>query len=256
MDVRTLGVDLAAEPTKSALAVLRWRSGRAEVERITLGATDSDIVAAAAGCDRVGIDAPFGWPDQFVRFVTAHHALGDPDAAVAGADRVLPAASDTRGARAGLVRRVTDDRVRERTRLIPLSVSADLIAHVAMRCVGLLRALDVTDRVDGPVVEAYPAAALRVWGLGHRGYKGPAKAAVLDALVDELRSKAPWLDLGVSEAAIRGSDDVFDAVVAACIARSAAVGRTHLPDADDVALARREGWIHLPSGGLEGLAAD
>ncbi|MEH3155281.1 MAG: DUF429 domain-containing protein [Gordonia paraffinivorans] len=248
--MRTLGVDLAAEPTKSALAVLRWRSGTAEVERITLGATDSDIVAAAAGCDRVGIDAPFGWPDQFVRFVVAHHALGDPD--TGGGE--LPAASDTRDARAGLVRRVTDDEVRDRTRLIPLSVSADLIAHVAMRCVGLLRALGVTDRVNGPVVEAYPAAALRVWGLDHRGYKGPAKAAILDDLVDELQSRAPWLRLGVSEAAVRGSDDLFDAVIAACIARAAALGRTHLPDDDTAALVRREGWIHLPSGDLEGLA--
>lgn len=252
--MRTLGVDLAAEPTKSALAVLRWRSGRAEVERITLGATDSDIVAAASGCDRVGIDAPFGWPDQFVRFVVAHHALGDPDTSVPEADRDLPAASDTRDARAGLVRRVTDDVVRERTRLIPLSVSADLIAHVAMRCVGLLRALEVTDRVNGPVVEAYPAAALRVWGLGHRGYKGPAKAEILDGLVDELASRAPWLRLGVSDAAVRGSDDVFDAVIAACIARAAALGRTHLPDGDTAVIARREGWIHLPSGDLEGLA--
>ncbi|GAA1892140.1 DUF429 domain-containing protein [Williamsia serinedens] len=252
--MRTLGVDLAAEPTKSALAVLRWRSGRAEVERITLGATDSDIVAAAAGCERVGIDAPFGWPDRFVRFVVAHHELGDPDTSVAEADRDLPAASDTRGARAGLVRRVTDDVVRERTRLIPLSVSADLIAHVAMRCVGLLRALGVTDRVDGPVVEAYPAAALRVWGLDHRGYKGPAKAMVLDGLVDELLSRAPWLQLSVSEAAVRGSDDVFDAVIAACIARAAALGRTHLPDGETAVIARREGWIHLPSGDLESLA--
>jgi predicted nuclease with RNAse H fold len=252
--VRTLGVDLAAEPTKSALAVLRWRAGRADVERITLGATDSDIVAAAAGCDRVGIDAPFGWPDAFVRFVVAHHALGDPDTSIPPSERDLPASSDTREARALLVRRVTDETVRARTGLIPLSVSADLIAHVAMRCVGLLRALEVTDRVDGPVVEAYPAAALRVWGLDHRGYKGPTKSAVLDRLVDELQARAPWLQLGVSEAAIRGSDDVFDAVVAACIARAAALGQTHLPDPETAAIARREGWIHLPSRNLEVLA--
>lgn len=253
MTVRTLGVDLAAEPAKTALAVLRWRSGHAEVERITLGATDADIVAAAVGCDRVGIDAPFGWPEQFVRFVVAHHALGDP--ADLTDDRDLPAASDTRSARAGLVRRATDEAVRDRTGLIPLSVSADLIAHVAMRCVGLLRALKVTDRVNGPVVEAYPAAALRVWDLGHRGYKGPAKSEILDRLVDQVQATAPWLQLGGSEAAVRGSDDVFDAVIAACIARAAAVGRTHLPDPDVADLARREGWIHLPSTDLVGLVA-
>ncbi|GAA2070538.1 DUF429 domain-containing protein [Williamsia deligens] len=251
--MRTLGVDLAAEPTKTALAVLRWTSGRAEVERVTLGATDADIVDAARGCDRVGIDAPFGWPDPFVAFVVAHHRLADPLAAAGVGEAAL---SDTRAARAVLVRRTTDEAVRTRTGLIPLSVSADLIAHVAMRCVGLLRALGVTDRLDGPVVEAYPAAALRVWGLDHRGYKGAAKAAILDRLVDDVLAAAPWLDLGASAATIRGNDDVFDAVIASCIARAAAVGRTHLPDADVTDLARREGWIHLPSHDLTGLAAD
>jgi hypothetical protein len=66
--------------------------------------------------------------------------------------------------------------VREQAGLVPLSVSADRIAHVALRCAVLLAELDASGRpVDrsgsGHVVEVYPAASLRRWGLDHPGYK-------------------------------------------------------------------------------------
>lgn len=39
----------------------------------------------------------------------------------------------------------------------PLSVAAEQIAIVAMRCAGLLQLLDVEERIRGPVIEVYPA---------------------------------------------------------------------------------------------------
>jgi hypothetical protein len=72
-------------------------------------------------------------------------------------------------------------------------------------------------------------------------------------LLGSLREQAPWLDLAGHEDRLAGSDDLFDAVVAALTARAAAVGLTLPPDNDHAAAARKEGWIHLPAGGLDGL---
>ena len=244
--MRTVGVDLAAEPAKTAVATIDWQDGRATLVDVRLGASDDDLVAASQDAVRVGIDSPFGWPDEFVAFVSAHHHHGTP----------THGPLNTRAARGPLVRRMTDDVVRERTGLIPLSVSADLIAHVALRCVGVLHALDVTDRVDGRAVEAYPAAALSVWGLTSRGYKGRANDALRQTLVGQFAAAAAWFDMGAHRDLCLRSDDAFDAVLAGFLARAAAVGGTHLPTGPQREVAVREGWIHLPHMALSDLAAD
>ncbi|MGW4480921.1 DUF429 domain-containing protein [Rhodococcus triatomae] len=246
--MRTVGVDLAAEPSRTALAVVEWEPGSARVVDVRLGATDADIVATVTPTDRVGIDAPFGWPDAFVEFVTAHHR-GDPG----------PAELETRAGRQPLVRRRTDLFVHRETGLVPLSVSADLLAHVALRCAGLLGKLGAVGvdvgRANGAVVESYPAAALKRWGLPFRRYKGVANAATLVGAVGAFEAAAPGFDFAGHRDVCAGSDHAFDAVVAAVIARAAALGRTLLPDATEVGAAEREGWIHLPTVDPAGLVA-
>ena len=128
-----------------------------------------------------------------------------------------------------------------------------------MRCAGILAELgdfgvDV-GRVDGRVVEAYPAAALRTWGLVSRGNNSAQNRVTLGELVDALLTAADWMDLGAFQTICRESDDALDAVLAAVIARAAAVGCTALPEGDDRAIAEREGWIHVPTGGLQVAAA-
>ncbi|MFC9516424.1 DUF429 domain-containing protein [Nocardiaceae bacterium NPDC056970] len=245
--MRTVGIDLAAEPAKTAVATIDWGDRSARVVGLKLGATDDDLVEAALGADRSGIDAPFGWPDAFVDFVLAHHNR-EPR-------RELELSS--RAGRLPLVRRRTDRVVHEVTGIVPLSVSADLIAHVALRCAGLLAWLAVAgvgvDRVDGPVIEVYPAAALQQWGLPFRGYKGSAKREKLAQLVASFDEATTFLDLADFRGACEASDDAFDAVVAAVIARAAAVGQTRLPDFADADVAGRDGWIHLPEGPLSAL---
>ncbi|MDT2008646.1 DUF429 domain-containing protein [Rhodococcus opacus] len=245
--MRTVGVDLAAEPKKTALAVIDWTDGVARVESVRLGVGNDVVVEAVLASGRTGIDAPFGWPDAFVRMVSEHHAGR------------LPATNDlaNRDGRRPLTKRRTDLVVQAATGISPLSVSADLIAHVALRCAGLLaelgeRGVDV-GRVDGRVVEVYPAAALRIWGLVSRGYKSAQNRVTLGELVDALLAAADWLDLGAFQTICRESDDALDAVLAAVIARAAAVGCTALPDGDDRETGEREGWIHLPEGALESL---
>jgi hypothetical protein len=146
--------------------------------------------------------------------------------------------------------RRTDLFVHEQLGLTPLSVSADRIAHVALRCAALLTKLEAVhgpvDRVgSGPVAEVYPAASLRSWGLDDHGCK-QTKTDALGHLVDHLLDEAPWLDCKTHEQAMRRSHDIFDAVIAAMTARAAALGQTLPPTQDDMAAARAEGWIIIP----------
>jgi predicted nuclease with RNAse H fold len=133
----------------------------------------------------------------------------------------------------------------------PLAVSADRIAAVAMRGAGVLSRLskqgrDVTRDGSGLVVETYPAAALRSWGLPSQSCKGRGKREALAASVDALEAGAPLLDLGVVREVIRESDDVFDAVVCALVARARVLGLVSLPPLGSEARARRKGWMCLP----------
>jgi hypothetical protein len=102
-------------------------------------------------------------------------------------------------------------------------------------------------------MEVYPAAALKGWGLPHRGYKGRSNMAALGNLVDALRGALPGLDWGGVDTAARTSDHVLDAVVCALIARAARLGCTTGPAPEVAAQARTEGWIHLPTCSLEEL---
>ena len=125
--------------------------------------------------------------------------------------------------------RRTDAVVHDKLRLVPLSVSADRIAHVALRCAVLLAKLDAAGKpVDrtgaGTVLEVYPAASLLGWGLRHRGYKQPRTPDVLVAVSGDLLAAAPWLDCGPHVEMIRRSHDAFDAAIAALTARAASQG--------------------------------
>lgn len=243
----TTGVDLATEPSKTGMATLRWGSDGAVVTDLRLGVDDAAIVDATATSTKVGIDCPLGWPDGFVEMLTRHHT-----------GHLEPHALDDADWRRGLANRATDVAVTRATGLRPLSVAADRIGLTAMRTANLRGRLAAegspVDRAGtGVVVEVYPAASLRRWRLPHRGYKGNASTDALEMVVDDLTSAAPWLRLGEYEHLCRRRDDALDAVVAALTARAAALGLTTAPDADEVAPARREGWIAVPTVDLDAL---
>ncbi|MGP3916870.1 DUF429 domain-containing protein [Nonomuraea sp. 10N515B] len=245
----TVGIDLAAEAVRTAVAWLDWSVGRARLVRVEVGADDALIVDAVMGAGKAGIDCPFGWPDRFVDFVTAHRAghVHVPEGLVG------------RAWRRDLALRVTDQVVHEQTGLTPLSVSADRIGHATMRCAAVLaelarRGRPVDRRGGGEVVEVYPAACLKRWGLPYRGYKRTANLTELGRLVDQLLELAPWLDLGGHEAICRSSDHAADAVVSALAARASALGLVTVPTAEQAGAAATEGWIALPTTPLNRLA--
>lgn len=239
--VRTLGIDLAAQPVKTAVCSIDWTTKEVEIEQYPLA--DDELVERILGADRTGIDAPFGWPAAFIASITAHHAQeawpSDPNVSPDDARRPLRF-------------RVTDLQVHEEGSS-PLSVSSDRIAVTAMRCADLqhrlaLRGLAV-DRagMDGGVCEVYPAASLRAWNFTSTGYKGVKNREGLRRLAESLLSGCPSLQLSEhTRARCLSDDDCLDAVVCSLTARANALEATHGPTSEQMVAARREGWIHVP----------
>ncbi|MDR6414565.1 DUF429 domain-containing protein [Pseudarthrobacter sulfonivorans] len=248
--MRTLGVDLAAAARKTAVAVLEWDAGTARLVHLALDVDDREIVELFGSSSMTGIDCPVGWPDAFLPFLAGHLNLD--------ARSVLE--HDGIEGRRLLAYRDTDRFVTGHTGLIPLSVSADRLAHPAMRC-AVIQAKIAAEHGpqardgSGRLAEVYPAASLKVWGLLARGYKGRGapEAERLGVILEHLAAAAPWLDLAGSEDRLAASDDLFDAVIASLTARAAAVGQTLHPPETHAAAALTEGWIHVPSGQLAGL---
>jgi hypothetical protein len=250
--MRTLGVDLAASTKKTAAAVLDWSAGTARLEYLALDVGDGEIVELFGASSMTGIDCPVGWPDAFLPFLAGHLNFDGPP--------VLE--HDGIEGRRLLAYRDTDRFVTAHTGLIPLSVSADRLAHPAMRCAVLQAKIAAGHGPQardgsGRLAEVYPAASLKVWGLLARGYKGRGtpEADRLGALLTDLCEAAPWLDLAGHQDRLAASDDLFDAVMASLTARAVAVGQTLRPPVSHAAAALTEGWIHVPSGALTGLAA-
>lgn len=248
--MKTLGIDLSASPQRTALATIEWGGGAARIAAPLLGLDDAALADRLAAADWAGIDAPFGWPEAMVLAIHEYATSG----------------RWSRVDKVAFRYRRTDRFVREHVeqetgkKLWPLSPSSDRIALAAWRLAQLRehhfdRAGIRFDRAGADqVVEVYPAAALLLWGLDRRGYKtgprpdrrAPAEAA-REALLTSIEDQVTWLQW---EAGARGacvqSDDALDAVLAALIARAAALGLTEPPPPADLDLARGEGWIHLP----------
>jgi predicted nuclease with RNAse H fold len=242
------GIDLAAEPTGTALALIDWNSNQAKLQGLFLGVDDAEIVKLTKGANKIGIDCAFGWPVEFFEFLTQHM---NPNQTPKGIDGAMEW-------RRTLSHRETDREVRKLTGRWPLSVSTDRLGLTAMRNAGLLAryqeaGVNVDRSGQGMVCEVYPGATLRLWGFDTAGYRtGDYKRAKLLA---KLKAQAPWLDLSGFEDQMLSSTDCFDAVIAALAARAVALGAYSKPSPDQLDKAKVEGWICLPSEGLLALAA-
>jgi predicted nuclease with RNAse H fold len=166
--MRSLGIDLSANPKLTAACLIKWEDGEGEVEELALGAQtkggvkDATLLDLADRADKVAIDAPFGYPAEFVLAIT---------------EWARPGGAWPTVEKAKLRYRATDSFVAAKVRR-PLSVSSERIASTAWRCAQLLSRMEqrsgkAVDRAGGGhAVEVYPAAALLVWGLAPDKYKG------------------------------------------------------------------------------------
>lgn len=207
----------------------------ASVRELLTCVDDETAVALAKDADVVAIDAPLGWPVAFGVAIAAHQR------------REAWPVSTVRE----LSHRQTDLFVREVAGLWPLSVSTDRIGIVAFRAARLLALLrpGATPARDGSsgIVEVYPAAALRQWGLPFHQYKGADGTAVRRSIVDGLAAIAPLALNGFREMLV-ASDDALDALVAALVG-VAKHERLVVPLPESAAeIAGVEGWIWLPTG--------
>lgn len=248
--MRTLGIDLAAQPANTSSCLMQWTGEVPVVSELLSGLGDRELLDAISFADKVGIDAPFGWPDEFVEAVSAHrNRAGWPGS---GEDQDIY--------RFHLSFRATDRRLIEGGARRPLSVSTDLIGVVAMRCAYLLdrlaaRAEPVDRAGSGKVIEAYPAPALTAWGLSATGYKSRVGASRLPELLSQLEGGLGGIEMSSLQRELAGSDhNCFDALVCSLVARAAALGLTQPPGSGEEAeRATREGWIHVPTNPLSHL---
>jgi len=237
----TAGIDLSSKPSKTASCVIDWSARGATVIELIQGVDDDAILALASNTDKVGIDAPFGWPTSFVNAVGQNSIDGSWPADYSHADN-----------KSYRLRR-TDLWVWSVGVSPPLSVSTDRIAIPAMRVSGLLSRLPNPTARDGSgvVVEVYPAVALHRWGFPSRGYKRAENARARQSLVTRFfEETTSWLsvrDIDVEQCST--SDDAFDSLIAALVARAAAQNLVDQIPEDNRNDAAREGWIAVPVDG-------
>jgi hypothetical protein len=269
----TIGIDLASQPKKTGFCAIRWGGAAPLLTHLDRGSVaeaklDDNFLATAirglpdAGFDgvrvaKVGIDAPFGWPDPFVEAVQIHQS-----------GKRWPRGIDQ--PRAPFERRETDRFIKEETGKNPLSVSTDRIAYPAMRCAVILG--DVAEDLgpkavardgSGLVCEVYPDPALRFWTAGDSNslaprekYKGPAASKRRSQLAKIIASRVGLDDPDRLLRRCSGEDDFLDALVCALVARAAELNLTlPPPNPNSARLARREGWIHHPGSPLGDLAS-
>jgi hypothetical protein len=100
---------------------------------------------------------------------------------------------------------------------------------------------------DGRFFEVYPAGTLSKWAISRKGYKQKNEEGqtLRTAILSKLRAAMPWLVVSDEYAE---TDHALDALVASLTARAAVQGLTLRPELGQADLARREGWIHVPSG--------
>lgn len=245
--MRTLGIDLSANPAKTGACEVDWDTGViALLDRPT---SDEQLVEAARRADLTAIDVPLGWPDEFLDALVAHRdRTGWPPIGTtppAGAQEEIGGAVPQRETVPGSQ---------------PLSVSSDLIGVAAMRGARIQHLLELAgvpvDRsgTTGRVIEAYPAAALRVWGLSSSKYKGTPNAEACRVLARELTGRCGPLSAAAASCLDGCDDDGLDGFVCALVARAALAGNTTRPGPENLDVARREGWIHIPTVDLENIS--
>jgi predicted nuclease with RNAse H fold len=251
----TAGIDLAAEPKGTALAIIDFQDTSAKLVQLQLGLDDKALIEQTVNADKIGIDCAFGWPVEFVEFLN-QHMVQDTDQPIDQQKDQDKPTTNIDGAmewRRTLAYRETDRQVRKEIGRWPLSVSTDRLGLTAMRNAGLLARLKeagVNTKRDGTgtTIEVYPGATLRLWSFDTTNYR--VSQDQRRALISQLERQAPWLELGEYADLMYASCDAFDAVIAALAARAVALNKYIKPTATQLEKARVEGWICLPSCGL------
>ena len=265
---KVLGVDLAAQPSTTALCEITITHGVPDVT-MTRQVCDDEFLLKRFCCPnvaRIGIDSPFGWPQGLVDALSAWRSLKrwrrNTDSR-----KYPPLKSTPREPEQyrDLKYRETDVFVWEQVGLKPISVAVNALGSVAIRNASLLSRAGAKDKdlsVDrsgrtGRFVEVYPAAALHQWCIDPKGKSSDSKKwckRVMGELLPKMTGKccrevqecpaskegtptialAQWGDLKFSDVSeFRKSDHVVDAFVSAIVALMAELDRRIAPKRED-----------------------
>jgi len=249
MTVTIIGIDCAVSPRRTGLALGVFEKGRARVEQVVLGETRDSVIRTVANWiarapartphPLIALDAPLGWPTALARVLPAHQAGAPVDAE---ANKMF--------------RRLTDRVTKRETGKLPLDVGADRIARTARAALELLQDLRQRTGLEIPlawkpgppakvsVIEVYPAATLKVYGITNVRYKRKREVEVRREMLEPLRE---LMDLPDDERLILQSSDALDAVV--CVLAGADFLRGDVIETTALDVARKEGWIWVRSPG-------
>jgi hypothetical protein len=90
-------------------------------------------------------------------------------------------------------------------------------------------------------------------GLSSSKYKGTPNAEACRILAAELTGRCGPLSAAAAACLDGCDDDGLDGFVCALVARAALAGNTTGPGPEHLEVARREGWIHVPTVDLESI---
>ncbi len=235
--MKLVGIDFSTNPRDCGICVLEG-GAITHIGRGSKAAEHPDwLVGHCAEAAVVAVDVPFGWPRPFMEALSCYR-IGDA--------LDLP--------REQYRLRATDFWIKENIPpLQPLSVSTDKLGSTSIVGTKLLRALDnegfrLSPRSAVPsaaVVEVYPAASLRAWGLAHKNIETPT-------MLETLRKAFKLAIEDADREILLRSRHCLDALVSALTAREYADGNTfyppkYIPD-ETIEI---EGWIHVPSRSLQ-----
>ena len=184
----------------------------------------------------IALDAPLGWPIP-LREALEGHSAGNPVENCPNA----------------MFRRETDRHIRQYVGKQPLDVGADRIArtaHAALKGLNGLRASidspirlawNASDLTGISVIEVYPAATLKAYGMHYEGFKkksDPSHRRVREEIIRGI----PEIELsGDARSVALDNSDGLDAVVCILAATDFVRGEAMKPVRPEVA--HREGWI-------------
>lgn len=233
--IRIIGIDCATDPANVGLALGYLRGDRVWITELTTGTRKRPVSTQIVQWIQddmptlLALDSPLGWPIQLGTMLASHTA-GDP----------LPIEAND------LFRRETDRFIRKMIQKQPMEVAADRIARTAHAALALLADLRILtgqaiplawkseDITSVHAIEVYPAATLLACG-----YTKPkdARHAAEQAILAFLTAH-----VDVPAAALRApSRHAIDAAI--CVLAGADVIRGIALPPQNLALAKKEGWI-------------
>lgn len=245
------GVDLAAQPAKTAICQIEVRGGNLGPLKFFPAATDQQIIDAAKASKVTAIDAPLGFPEKFEEAMKTYVNGGPWPESPNDLDKkeICTSSLQLRSTEQDLMVRESSDAPARRA----LSSSASFLTVTTWRALRLLAAITRdgyspecrTGGGESCVIEVYPAASIRAWGrepLAKRKTTSADRGVLLNAIVaqsDLLKELA-----GEYRNKIIKTDHAFDSFCACLTAIAFEAGYCRKPEK-----LTREGWIYVPEKG-------